>query len=40
VDFKLRLPYHMLYEYGSFCRGIKVFWFFITSHSYNVAFLK
>jgi hypothetical protein len=40
VAFKLRLPYHMLYEYGSFCRRIKNFCFFITSRSYNVAFLK
>jgi hypothetical protein len=40
VAFKLRFPYHMLYEYGSFCRRIKNFCFFITSHSYNVAFLK
>jgi hypothetical protein len=30
----------MLYEYGSFCRRIKNFCFFITSRSYNVAFLK
>jgi hypothetical protein len=38
--FKLRLPNHMLYEYGSFCRRIKNFCFFITSRSYNVVFLK
>jgi hypothetical protein len=38
--FKLRLPNHMLYEYGSFYRRIKNFCFFITSRSYNVAFLK
>jgi hypothetical protein len=37
---KLRLPNHMLYEYGSFCQRIKIFCFFITSRSYNVAFLK
>jgi hypothetical protein len=30
----------MLYEYGSFCQRIKNFCFFITSRSYNVAFLK
>jgi hypothetical protein len=36
----VRLPYHMLYEYGSFCRRIKSFCFFIASRSYNVAFLK
>jgi hypothetical protein len=38
--FKLRLPNHMLYEYGSFCQRIKNVCFFITSRSYNVAFLK
>jgi hypothetical protein len=30
----------MLYEYGSLCQRIKIFCFFITSRSYNVAFLK
>jgi midasin (ATPase involved in ribosome maturation) len=38
--FKPRLPNHLLYEYGSFCQRIKNFCFFITSRSYNVAFLK
>jgi hypothetical protein len=30
----------MLYEHGSFCRRKKNFCFFVTSRSYNVAFLK
>jgi hypothetical protein len=38
--FKLRLPNHLLYEYGSFCQRIKNVCFFVTSRSYIVAFLK
>jgi hypothetical protein len=36
--FKLRLPNHMLYEYGSFCLRIKYFFFFtIDQESRNLV---
>jgi hypothetical protein len=38
--FKLRLLNHLLYECGSFSQRMKNFCFFITSRSYNGAFLK